>query len=125
MSVGDFMGVNVCIGGDNVPRKLSVVPHIVIGTPAGVSKMISCNSLRTEYIETIVLNKVDKMLSNNYNTLIEEVMAKLVRNKQVILLTSEKLDHVLDKYMDSLRDPLILIDDEKENKKEILKSMYH
>lgn len=125
MSVGDFLGVNVCIGGDNVPRKLSVVPHVVVGTPAGVSNMINCKSLRTGCIHTVVLNKVDMMLTRNYTVLIEEIMGKLVKNKQVTLLTSDKLDHVLDMYMDTLRDPLVIIDDNaKEMKNKILKSMW-
>lgn len=124
MSVGDFLGVNVCIGGDNVPRKLSVVPHIVVGTPAGVSNMIACKSLRTVCIQTVVLNKADKMLNHHHIKLIEEIMGRLVRNKQVTVLTSDKLDQVLDKYMDSLREPLVIINDSKNEKKiEILKSM--
>lgn len=117
------MGVNVCIGGDNVPRKLSVIPHVVVGTPAGVSNMIKCKSLHTGCIHTVVLNKVDMMLTRNYTVLIEEIMDKLVKNKQVTLLTSDKLDHVLDMYMDTLRDPLVIINEntkEKENK--IIKS---
>lgn len=111
MSVGDFMGVNVCIGGDNVPRKLSVVPHVVVGTPAGVSNMIACKSLRTGSIQTVVINNAEKMLTTNYTKLIEEIMSKLTKTKQVTLLTSDKLDHVLDIYMESLRDPLVIIDD--------------
>lgn len=122
MSVGDFLGVNVCIGGDNVPRKLSVVPHIVVGTPAGVSNMISCKSLRTGSIQTVVINKAEKMLTNNYTILIEEIMRKLTKTRQVTLLTSDKLDHVLDIYMESLRDPLVIINDqEKEN--DLLKNL--
>lgn len=124
MSVGDFMGVNVCIGGDNVPKKLSVVPHVVVGTPAGVMSMIACKSLRTSCVHTVVLNKVEKMLSPIFAKLVEQIMRKLGPNKQVTLLTSDKLDHVLDKYMDTLRDPLVIIDDgEKEKESDVLKSM--
>jgi len=121
MSVGDFLGVNVCIGGDNVPRKLSFVPHIVVGTPAGVSNMISCKSLCTESIQTIVINKAEKMLTNNYTILIEEIIGKLTRTRQVILLASDKLERVLDIYMDSI-DPLVIINDQ-EKESDLLNSM--
>ncbi|CAI6364390.1 unnamed protein product [Macrosiphum euphorbiae] len=122
MSVGDFLGVNVCIGGDNVPRKLSVVPHVVVGTPAGVSNMISCKSLRTGSIQTVVINKAEKMLTSNCTILIEEIMKKITRTRQVTLLTSDKLDHVLDIYMESLRDPLVIINDQ-EKEYDLLKNL--
>lgn len=118
MSVGDFLGVNICVGGDNIPKKLSVVPHVVVGTPNGIFNMIECKSLNTRCIQTVVLNKADKMLSSNYPKLIEGIMAKLEKNKQVTVVTSDKLDHVLDLYMDTLRDPLVIInehDEEEEN----------
>jgi len=123
MSVGDFLGVNVCIGGDNVPRKLSIVPHIVVGTPAGVTNMISCKSLHTESIQTVVINKAEKMLTNNYTILIEEIIGKLTRTRQITLLASDKLDHVLDIYMGSLCDPLIFINDQ-DKAPDLLNSMF-
>jgi len=116
MTVGDFLGVNVCIGGDNVPKKLSVVPHVIIGTPAGVSNMIECKSLRIGCIQTVVINKADMMLTQNCVKLIKDIMEKLVINKQVTVLTSDKLDHILDLYTDTLRDPLVIINPvEEEN----------
>jgi len=123
MSVGDFLGINVCVGGDNVPRKLAVIPHVVVGTPFGVTSMISCNSLRTECIQTVVLNKVEKMLTPQYTKLIEVIMGKLVENKQVTLLTSDKLDQVLDVYMDTLRDPLVIFNENNDKEIETIKGM--
>jgi len=123
MSVGDFLGVSVCIGGDDVPKKLSVVPHIVIGTPDGVCSMIACKSLYTRSIHTVVLNKVENMLTPIYSKLIEDIMGKLVLNKQVTLLTSDKLDQVLDIYMDSLRDPLVIINDTDNEKNNTFKNL--
>lgn len=122
MSVGDFLGVNVCIGGDNVPKKLSVIPHVIVGTPLGVSNMITCKSLRTGCIQTVVINKAEKMLSNNYTKLIEEIMKKLTKTRQVTILTSDSLDHVLDIYMETLRDPLVIIND-KEKDNDLLKNL--
>ncbi|XP_027837567.2 probable ATP-dependent RNA helicase DDX6 [Aphis gossypii] len=122
MSIGDFLGVNICIGGDNVPKKLSVIPHIIVGTPLGVSNMITCKSLRTGCIQTVVINKAEKMLSNNYIKLIEEIMKKLTKTRQVTILTSDSLDHVLDIYMETLRDPLVIIND-KEKDNDLLKNL--
>ncbi|XP_025194977.1 ATP-dependent RNA helicase DRS1-like isoform X2 [Melanaphis sacchari] len=127
MSVGDFMGVKVCIGGDNVPKKLSVVPHIIVGTPSGIFNMISCKSLHTEWIQTVVINQAEKMLANNYTNLIKEIMNKLNQTKQVTILTSGKLDHVLDIYMESLNDALVIINNnEKDNNllKDLPKQFY-
>jgi len=122
LSVGDFLGINVCIGGDNVPRKLSVVPHVIVGTPFGVSNMISCKSLNTGCIQTVVINKAEKMLTNDYTKSIEKIMKKLTKTRQVTILTSDKLDHVLDIYMESLRDPLVIIND-KEKDDDLLKNL--
>lgn len=117
------MGVNVCIGGDNVPRKLSVIPHVIVGTPAGIFNMIACKSLRTECIHTVVMNQVENMLSHSSIKLIQKIMEKLPNNKQITLLTSDRLDHVLDVFMDTLRDPLVIINEEKEKDTKILKSI--
>lgn len=122
MSVGDFLGVNICVGGDNVPKKLSVVPHVVVGTPAGVFNMIACKSLNTRCVQTVVINKADKMLTSNFPKLIEDIMTKLEKNKQVTVLTSDKLEHVLDLYMETLRDPMVIIQEDCKEK-ENLKSM--
>jgi translation initiation factor 4A len=117
------MGVNVCIGGDNVPRKLTVIPHVIVGTPAGIFNMIACKSLRTGCIHTVVMNQVEKMLSNSSIKLIEKIVENLPINKQITLLTSDRLDHVLDTFMDTLRDPLVIINEEKEKDTKILKSI--
>lgn len=113
MRIGDFLDINVCIGGENVPKKLSAVPHIIVGTPAEVSSMITWNSLNIGFINTIVLYKADQMLDLNDTKLIKGILGK-IKTKQVTLLASEKLDHLLDTYMDSLNDPMIIIKDEEE-----------
>lgn len=64
------------------------------------------------------------MLTKSHTKLIEEIMRKLAKDKQVTLLASNKLDHILDMYMDTLRDPLVIIhEDKKENESEILKGV--
>lgn len=123
MSVGDYLSVRVNIGGEsNSSSNLSFVPHVVVGTPNAVASMIAQGTIRTEYIHTVIVNKVENMLTPNYTKSIKEIIAKVPINKQVTLLTSDKLDHVLDMYMETLRDPLVIIDD-KDNKIEIFNSM--
>lgn len=116
------MEINVCIGGDNFPKKLSVIPHIIVGTPDGVYNMFECKSLRPKFIQTVVINKIDEMLNDGYTKLIKQIMRNLPKKKQVTILASEKLDYVLDMYMDSLLDPLIIFS-EDENEINIIKSM--
>ncbi|XP_050520120.1 eukaryotic initiation factor 4A-III-like isoform X1 [Daktulosphaira vitifoliae] len=114
--IGNFMDLEICIGGDNVPRKLPVVPLVVVGTPAGVSNMIACNSLNTEFISTILMYELDDMMP--YYVVIEEIMNKLhVANKQITILASSGIDQILDMYIDSLQDPFIFLNDIKEEPK--------
>lgn len=123
MSVGDYLSVRVNIVGESNPSSnLSIVPHVVVGTPDAVARMIANGIIRTGYIHTVVVKEVENMLTPNYTKPIKEVIAKVPMNKQVTLLTSDKLDHVLDMYMETLRDPLVIIDD-KDNKTEIFNSM--
>lgn len=116
------MGVNVCIGGDNYPKKLTVIPHIIVGTPEGVFNMIECKSLRIKSIQTIVINKIDQMLNDGNTKLIKQLIGNVQNNKQVTMLASEKLEYVLDMYMNFLLDPLIIFS-EDENEDNIIKSM--
>lgn len=123
MSVGDYLSVKVNIVGESNPSSnLSNNPHVVVGIPGVMSRMIAHGTIRTEDIHTVVVNQVENMLTPNYTKSIKEVIAKVPMNKQVTLLTSDKLDHVLDMYVDTLRDPLVIIDD-KDNKIEIFNSM--
>lgn len=82
--------------------------------------MIAWNSLNIGFINTIVLYKVDQMLDLNNTKLVKGILEK-IKTKQVTLLASEKLDHVLDTFVDSLNDPLIIIDEkEKYNERNSL-----
>lgn len=115
------MNINVFIGGENVPKKMSAIPHIIIGTPAGISNMIKWNSSSVAYVETIVLYKADQMLTINDIQLIKRIMAEVTDFRQITMLASNKLENLLDIYMDSLVDPLVIINDEKIKGKELLK----
>lgn len=104
------MGVEVCIGGDNVPKKLSVIPHVVVGTPTGVFSMIEVNSLCIKYIKTVVINQIDEMLTDNHFFKIEDIMNLCCKDKQTTIMASKRFDEIVAVYSGILSNPLFIID---------------
>ncbi|XP_022169422.1 eukaryotic initiation factor 4A-I-like, partial [Myzus persicae] len=65
------------------------VSHIVVGTPACVSDLICRKSLRTQFIETFMLEEPNKLLSGSINIHIEKIIGSLDKGTQVILLSNQ------------------------------------
>lgn len=109
------MNVSTCIGGTNVPRKVSPVPHVVISTPQGLCDMIDCNSLCKDYIKMLVIDDADEMIkSNGFFNKIRHIILFLKNDRQLIILSTSKLEEILDQFSDTMQNPeYIILPDEK------------
>uniref|UniRef100_A0A2H8TEC4 RNA helicase n=2 Tax=Melanaphis sacchari TaxID=742174 RepID=A0A2H8TEC4_9HEMI len=114
-SIGKFLNVSTCIGGTNVPRKLSPVPHVVISTLQGLCEMINCNSLCKDFIKMLVIDDAEDMLKcNGFFNKIRYVLLFLNNNRQLIILSTSKIEEILDQFSDLMQNPeYILAPNEK------------
>lgn len=100
------MNVSTCIGGNNVPRKVSPVPHIVISTPNGLCDMINCNSLCKDFIKMVVIDDTDEMIKcRGFFNLIGQILLFLNIDRQLIILSSSRLEDILDQFSQTMQDP--------------------
>lgn len=109
------MNVSTCIGGANVPRKVSPVPHVVISTPHSLCDMINCNSLCKKFIKMLMLDDADEMFkSKGFFNIIREVLLFLNNDRQIMVLSTSKLEEILDQFSGVMQDPEhIILPDEK------------
>jgi len=114
-SIGKFLNVTTCIGGTNVPRKLSPVPHVVISTLQGLYEMINCKSLSKDFIKMLVIDDAEDMLKcNGFFNKIRYVLLFLNNNRQLIIMSTSKIEEILDQFSDLMQNPeYILAPDEK------------
>jgi translation initiation factor 4A len=114
-SFGKFLNVSTCIGGSNVPRKVSPVPHVVISTPHGLCDMINCNSLCKDFIKILVVDDADEMFNyNGFFNNIRRVLLFLNNNPQLIVLSTSKLEEIFDQFSEVMQNPeYIIVPDEK------------
>ncbi|XP_025409565.1 pre-mRNA-processing ATP-dependent RNA helicase prp11-like isoform X1 [Sipha flava] len=121
-SFGKFLNVSTCIGGSNVPRKVSPVPHVVISTPHGLCDMINCNSLCKDFIKILVVDDADEMFNyNGFFNNIRRVLLFLNNNPQLIVLSTSKLEEIFDQFSEVMQNPeYIIVPDEKPSLEDIL-----
>jgi len=114
-SIGKFLNVSTCIGGTNVPRKLSPVPHVVISTLQGLCEMISCNSLCKDFIKMLIIDDAEEMFKcNGFFNKIRHILLFLNNNRQLIIMSTSKIEEILDQFSDLMKNPqYILVPDEK------------
>jgi len=111
--------VHSCIGGKNVGediRKLEYGQHVVSGTPGRVFDMISRKSLRTRNIKMLVLDEADKLLSQDFNRMLDKLISFLPTKRQILLFSATfpvtvedfMKKHSIDPYKINLMDELTL-----------------
>ncbi|XP_060862673.1 uncharacterized protein LOC132939499 [Metopolophium dirhodum] len=121
-SIGKFLNVSTCIGGTNVPRKLSPVPHVVISTLQGLCEMISCNSLCKDFIKMLIIDDAEEMFKcNGFFNKIRHILLFLNNNRQLIIMSTSKIEEILDQFSDLMKNPeYILVPNEKPSLSDIL-----
>ena len=101
------IAVNLTIGGNSVRENIDELnnnPHVVIGTPGRILDMINKGALSTKYLQTLVVDEADEMLSKIFLNHIQvglfsatmpteffSLTEKFMRNPIKILVKTEQL----------------------------------
>lgn len=114
-SFGKFLDVSTCIGGTNIPRKVSPVPHVVVSTLQDLCNMIKFNSLCKDFIKILVFDDADELFK--YHGLFNQIRYVLLflnSSHQLIIGSSSKLEEILDQFSDVMQNPeYIIVPDDK------------
>ena len=96
------------IGGTNVSmcrEDLLKKPHIIIGTPGRVLDMIQRRYLITEYINNIVLDEADEMLSFGFKDSIHDIIQRMPKTSQICLFSATLPDDILELTTKFMNEP--------------------
>jgi superfamily II DNA/RNA helicase len=89
----------------NPLRLIGMGVQIVLGTPASIWNAIDRRALRTEDIDTFVLEQAHELLCEGYRYEIHEVIKHLRRNAQIVMISgtipplSAYVDELICKFM--------------------------
>lgn len=105
--------VQLLVGGTSVDRDReqldSNTPQIVVGTPGRVHDMIRRKYLKTEYMELIVLDEADEMLSQGFKDQIYKIFQYMQNDIQIALFSAtvpEVLEQLTSRFM---RNPIKIL----------------
>lgn len=72
---------------DDIYRLYNPV-HIVVGTPGRVCDLAQKNVLKLNNCDILVLDEADKLLSQDFQEIIEKILSKLPKKKQIMLFSA-------------------------------------
>lgn len=114
-SLCNFMNIHVklCVGGTRVSDDYEDikehVPHILIGCTGRVYDIIKRKYIKSDYIQNIVIDEADELLSGSFKDQIYDIFQCLPQDVQVILFSATLPKHVIDTSRKFMRDPLTLL----------------
>jgi len=85
------LNINLSVGGTTVRNNIDALlenPHIIIGTPGRVLDMINKKALDTKYLELLILDEADEMLSKIFSNQIYDIFRFLPNTIQVGLFSA-------------------------------------
>lgn len=107
-SIGKYLKVvtKLLVGGTSVDRDRESLdknpPHIVVGTPGRVHDMIRRKYLKTQNIQSIILDEADEMLSSGFKEQVYKIFQFMPNDIQICLFSATmppELDELTNKFM--------------------------
>lgn len=108
------------IGNVNIKRQidsLKTKPHIIVGTPGRILELIKARKIKAHLVKTLVIDEVDKLLSDNNQQAIKEIIKTTLRDRQLLAFSASVNPQALERAKDLMVSPEILrLKSEKINK---------
>jgi superfamily II DNA/RNA helicase len=102
----------VCVGGVNITgqiRQLKRGPHIIIGTPGRLKDLLNRGMIRTDSMDTLVLDEADRMLDMGFVNDIRAIASQLpIDGRQTLCFSATMSDGVRIITRDFMHDPKIV-----------------
>ena len=98
----------ICVGGVNISgqiRQLKRGPHIIIGTPGRVQDLMNQGFLRTNNIDTVVLDEADRMLDMGFVNDIRTIVSQMPTERQTLCFSATMSEGVKKITHDFMRNP--------------------
>ncbi len=101
-----------CVGGVNINgqiRQLKRGPHIIIGTPGRLKDLLNRGMIRTDSMDTLVLDEADRMLDMGFVNDIRAIASQLpVEGRQTLCFSATMSDAVKTITQDFMHNPEVV-----------------
>merc|ERR1712137_604866 len=117
LALGDYLGTtcHACVGGtrviDDIAR-LEQGVQTVVGTPGRVQDLIARGHIRSEGVQTFILDEADEMLSRGFKDQIYDIFVTLNENVQVCLFSATMPPEALEITLEGIKQFFIYIEEE-------------
>lgn len=107
-------------GGSDYSKQLKDLkqnPEIIVGTPGRLLDHLGRGTIKTEFIQTVILDEADRMLDMGFKEDMESIMNKIPESRQTIMFSatmSEKMIRLMKEFQNN--PVLIEIESQKEDK---------
>lgn len=99
------------MGNVNIKRQvenLKKKPHIIVGTPGRVLDLIKAKKIKAHYIQTIVIDEADKLLSDNNQQAIKDIVKTTLRERQMLCFSASISDQAIERAKSLMKTPEII-----------------
>lgn len=95
-TIGNVKVLTLCGGKPLGPQLASLqrAPHIVVGTPGRLLKLLQKKSLTVSETQTLVLDEADRMLDMGFSEDIAEIISYLPKQRQTLLFSATYPDEI-------------------------------
>lgn len=118
----------VCVGGVNINgqiRQLKRGPHIIIGTPGRLKDLMNRGMIRSDTMDTLVLDEADRMLDMGFVNDIRAIASQLPNDRQTLCFSATMSDGVKSITQDFMRNPELVSVKVKETNDHIYQDVIH
>lgn len=101
----------VLIGGTNTKRQLEQLkskPKIVVGTPGRVLELLRKRKINGQVIKSIVVDEVDKMLSQGFFDDVKEILKGTLKTRQTLFYSATTPKEILQSLPEIVDSPVVI-----------------
>lgn len=125
-SIHNIKVLTLCGGAPFGPQigSLAHGAHIIVGTPGRIEEHLRKDTLKLEFVTTLVLDEADRMLDMGFQETIDKIIEKVPSNRQTLLFSATYPDEIADISHRAMQNPTILKAPTTEEKTNIKQYFY-
>lgn len=99
------------IGNVNISRQIENLkskPHIIVGTPGRILELIKAKKIKAHLVKTIVIDEVDKLLSDDNQQVVNDIIKTTLRDRQILAFSASLNARTLERATTIMKSPEVL-----------------
>ena len=99
------------IGNVNISRQIENLkskPHIIVGTPGRILELIKVKKIKAHLVKTIVIDEVDKLLSDDNQQVVNDIIKTTLRDRQILAFSASLNARTIERATTIMKSPEVL-----------------